>query len=391
MAVTARQATGEQGSDLAGSPAASGRDPAGDRPSAQPPSRQRGPKAWLHRHRNLVRGLIYLALAVVAGIFLYRKRGELSDVTSAFAGLRWYWVLAAVATQAVSMACLAEMQRRLFRAAGVRVSFGQMSQVTLASNAVAHSLPAGVLFAEGYAFRRYTRFGASRSTAAWSELSAGALAAAALAGVVLVGLGVSGGGTGIPRSELLPVAIVVFLGASGAAALFRDPTLLAKVLVWLLRHGRRVIPARWQPGITRTQEVVLEVRELEASYSMWAGAGLLSGLNWLADAACLAFALLALGAQVPWHGILLAFAAAQLLSMLPITPGGLGFVESGTTALLVAFGLTFGTATASVLVYRGVAFWLLTAVGWLAAGQLALGDRRNPPASDRPPGRRAPA
>jgi uncharacterized protein (TIRG00374 family) len=367
-----RQPTGTSGGAAVTGPAAllpdveSGRSPRPPRP---------GWKAWASRHRTLLQGFVYLALAVVAVIFLLRKRGEVADVIDAFTHLVWYWVLAAVATQAVAMACLAEMQRRLFRAAGLHVSFNRMNHVTLASNAVAHSLPAGVLFAEGYAFRRYTRLGANRSTAGWVELSAGALAAATLAGVVLLGLAVAGSDTGIPRGALLPAAVVVFLGAVGAAALFRDPTLLARVLVWILRRGRRVIPGRWQPAITSTQESVLEVRELEASYRMWVGAGLLSGLNWLADAACLAFALLALGTQVPWHGVLLAFAAAQLLSMLPITPGGLGFVESGTTALLVALGLTFATASASVLVYRGVAFWLLTAVGWLAAGQLALTER----------------
>jgi uncharacterized membrane protein YbhN (UPF0104 family) len=360
-------------------------DGEGAAPATEParsPPRRPDPRGWVRRHQLLLRGVFYLALAIVVAVFVYRKRGELANIGQELDGLRWYWVLAAVGTQAVAMASLAEMQRRLFRAAGVRASFLEMNEVTLASNAVAHSLPAGVVFAEGYAFRRYTRLGASRSTAAWVELSAGALAAATLAGVVLLGLAVAGGGTGIPRADLLPAAVIVFVGAVGAAALFRDPALLARVLVSVLRVGRRVIPARAQPAITATQRTVLEVEKLEAPYRMWAGAGLLSGLNWVADAACLVFALLALGADVPWHGVLLAFAAAQLLTMLPVTPGGLGFVESGTTALLVALGLTFASASASVLIYRGVAFWLLTGVGWLAAGRLAVSDRRRRP-SDR--------
>ena len=55
-------------------------------------------------------------------------------------------------------------------------------------------------------------------------------------------------------------------------------------------------------------------------------------------ARCLALSFLALGAGMPWKGLLLAYGAAQLAANLPITPGGLGVVEGSLTIALVAFG-----------------------------------------------------
>ena len=48
---------------------------------------------------------------------------------------------------------------------------------------------------------------------------------------------------------------------------------------------------------------------------------------WIGDLACLTVSFLAVGAGVPWRGLLLAYGAGQLAANLPITPGGLGVVE----------------------------------------------------------------
>ncbi len=99
--------------------------------------------------------------------------------------------------------------------------------------------------------------------------------------------------------------------------------------------------------------------------------------NWAADCACLALAFLAVGAGVPWRGLLLAYGAGQLASILPITPGGLGVVEGSLTIALVTFGGAEASTVAAVLVYRLISFWLALPVGWGAWGTLTLVGRRN--------------
>ena len=63
-------------------------------------------------------------------------------------------------------------------------------------------------------------------------------------------------------------------------------------------------------------------------------------------------------AQVPWQTSLAAFAFVRLLTVLPITPGGLGITELGLIATLAAGAGQQASAqvTAAVLLYRAVTY-----------------------------------
>jgi hypothetical protein len=98
--------------------------------------------------------------------------------------------------------------------------------------------------------------------------------------------------------------------------------------------------------------------------------------SWLADIAVLAVAFLALGAQPPWPGLLLAYCAGQIASSVPITPGGIGVVETGLTVTLVAFGGCTATTLAAVLLYRLISHWLIIPTGGVAWLLLRLTSSR---------------
>jgi uncharacterized protein (TIRG00374 family) len=59
-------------------------------------------------------------------------------------------------------------------------------------------------------------------------------------------------------------------------------------------------------------------------------------------------------------------AAAQLLALIPLTPGGVGFVEAGLVGTLTLAGVSGGDALASTLLYRLVAYWLPLPAGAVA-------------------------
>jgi len=61
--------------------------------------------------------------------------------------------------------------------------------------------------------------------------------------------------------------------------------------------------------------------------------------------------------------VLLAYAVAGLLALIPITPGGLGIVEAGLSALLILAGVPGGDAVVATLAYRIISYWLPIAVG----------------------------
>ena len=57
---------------------------------------------------------------------------------------------------------------------------------------------------------------------------------------------------------------------------------------------------------------------------------------------------------------------AELLALVPFTPGGLGFVEAGLVGTLTLAGVPVHAALTATLVYRLVAYWLPLLVGGVA-------------------------
>lgn len=88
--------------------------------------------------------------------------------------------------------------------------------------------------------------------------------------------------------------------------------------------------------------------------------------NRMFDFAALVAALAALGAHARASEVLMAYCVSQALALIPITPGGLGFVESGLTTLLVLVGVTADQAVVGTLLYRLIAFWMPIPLGALA-------------------------
>jgi hypothetical protein len=84
------------------------------------------------------------------------------------------------------------------------------------------------------------------------------------------------------------------------------------------------------------------------------------------DYMVLVVALLAVGAEPRPSLVLVAFAGSAVLGMIPITPGGLGFVEFGLVAMLTIAGIPGPTATLATLAYRLFQFWLPIPMGAIA-------------------------
>lgn len=326
------------------------------------------------RLRRFLRPVVQVAAVAVVAVFFYRERHVFTGFGSTMSRLRWSWVGLAFAAELASIPALAEAQIVVLRAGGVRADRVRMNMVTLASNAISLSVPAGVAFAEGYSFARYREFGASAAVAAWSELAAGAIAFAALAGVALAGAVIDSQGA---APILLPTLSVVLAGAAGAAELFRHPEVLVRATEWIERHVGRRVGALVGRVTERVRDAARSLGGVHPPVRTWAAAAGLSTANWLLDVACLAWAFRAVGARVPWAAVLLAFAGGKVVSSIGITPGGLGLVEGGLVATFVAYGTPGATAGAAVLVYRALTLVGLVAIGWAAVAVLAVQSRRD--------------
>ena len=95
-----------------------------------------------------------------------------------------------------------------------------------------------------------------------------------------------------------------------------------------------------------------------------------ASLNWLLDAASLWCFVAAFGAFVNPVELFAAYGIANVAGALPLTPGGLGVVDSVAPLLLISFGVTRSVATLGVLAWRLVNFWLPIPAG--AAAYVSL-------------------
>jgi len=114
-------------------------------------------------------------------------------------------------------------------------------------------------------------------------------------------------------------------------------------------------------GLVRQRDLMVEGLGARWKKALAAAVG-----NWLLDYMALVAALMAVGVQPRFSVVLLAYGAAAVLGMIPITPGGLGFVEAGLTAMLVLAGVPSADALLATLAYRIVSYWLPLPAGVVA-------------------------
>jgi uncharacterized protein (TIRG00374 family) len=308
-------------------------------------------------------------LLAITGVSLYLLAPALLEVFGAFDRLDEFnplWWVAMVLLQLGSYACIWELQRISVRAD--RHSPVVTSQ--LASNAFGRVVPGGVAAAGAMQYAMLTKAGVpparvASGMAASSVLVFGILLALPLLAVpaVLFGAPVD---VGLERAALIGGVLFLLLFLVGAAAILWDrPLVLAGRAAQSLRNRIR----RSKPPLTGLPDRLLRERNSVTMVlgERWWQALLLAVGRWLLDYLTLLAALTAVHADPRPSTVLLAFCAAQLLGTLPLTPGGLGFVEAGLTGTLVLAGVPAGAAVVATLGYRLVSFWLPIPAGGVAA------------------------
>ena len=83
--------------------------------------------------------------------------------------------------------------------------------------------------------------------------------------------------------------------------------------------------------------------------------------------------------------VLVAFALAGIIRMIPLTPGGLGIVEASLTGLLILADVDSSQAALATLAYRMASYWLPLLAGPVAYGLFVVRyrERRGLPAGER--------
>jgi len=175
--------------------------------------------------------------------------------------------------------------------------------------------------------------------------------------------------------ETAAIGLIVFFVASAVGAVLLSTD---RPLAWVGRVIQRVRNRlrRGAEPLHRLPERLLRERDriLATLGPRWKRALAATVGRWTFDYLTLLAALAAIGSHPRPALVLLAFCGAQVLAQIPVTPGGLGFVEAGLTAMLALAGVKAGDAVLATFAYRLFSYWMPLPLG-LAA--FALHKRRS--------------
>ncbi len=315
-------------------------------------ARQHPPK-W----RTLVKRAIPLAAAGAAIYVLFPAITKVLGAWPRLTSLDPVWFTVAVAAEAASFACNFGLQRLVLRAK----SWFAVVTAGLAGNSVTGCLPGGSAIGAGVQFQMLSTAGFDADTAVSGLAAISFMGVAALLGLplfaapaIIAGIRVS---PGLAHAALIGLAGFVLVDGLGALVLATDGPLATagriaqKAWNWLTR-GRHPIAGLDHRLLTDRDAIRTVLGE------HWQRALMLTTGRLALDYGCLLAALHATASSPQPALVLLAYAAAGILALIPITPGGVGIVEAGLASLLTLAGVHPADAVLATLAYRLASYWL---------------------------------
>lgn len=320
-----------------------------------------------------------IAVLAVAFLLVPQMRDALHDL-SLLRQLPIRWILVGAILEAISFIAYGLFTRGILPVNG-RPSFYSLLRIDVVGAGLTHVLPGGGAAASGLRFKMLRDRGVNGSDAALGAIVQGVGSAIVVCGLLVVGVFFV-----LPTSGSNPLYLVgAIVGISLVVVTVGGWVTMVKAEDFMVRVFRRAV-AR----IGDRDAVERSVRRFSARLSELANnprvlvhAVLWSVLNWLFDAASLYVFVYAFGYRVDIGSILVAFGLANALTIVPVTPGGVGVVEGVLVPALVGFGSPKSVALLGVLSWRVFNFWAPIPAGALAWVSLRVQSLKRSTASAR--------
>src|SRR5215471_11926033 len=343
---------------------------AGQKPSKQDRKQNRKQSTWRtwlpFVVKPLRRGIVIFALILIVEYLVVPELVGASRDLYLLGQVDAAWLVAGLALEGLSLFCYGLLTQAVLPRGSVNPGLSRLFRIDLAAAAVAHALPAGTLGSAGLGYKLFTDEGIKGRDAAVMMAAKGLGSTVVLNVLLWLSLVIS-----IPLAGFHPIyvtvaitgAVIMFAIAALAFGFIRGAKRASRILHFV---GDRI------PGLSGDR---LEQSLLDAAASLSAIARdrrtlvmslTWATLNWLLDAASLWCFVAAFGKFVNPVELFAAYGIANVAGALPLTPAGLGVVDSLAPLLLVSFGVTRSVATLGVLAWRLVNFWLPIPAGAIA-------------------------
>ena len=307
-------------------------------------------------------------LVLVTGVSLYLLLPSLVAVFASWRSLiqlTWYWAALALLSEAGSFVCLWELNRIALH----EKSWFTVVCTQLSGNTVGRIVPGGGATASAFSIAMLRRARVDVGQAAAALTASTSLQLGTALALPLLALPAIVGGArvdpSLETSAYLGAVVLVLLIAAGVLAFVFD-----RPLAWVGRGLQLVLnrTIRRSRKITDLPQKLLAQRDFVRTTigRHWEAAVLAAAGNTALDYLALLCALWAVSAQPRPALVILAYAGAKLLALIPLTPGGLGFVEAGLVGTLTLAGVAPEDALLATLTYRLVSYWLPIPAGGAA-------------------------
>jgi uncharacterized protein (TIRG00374 family) len=305
--------------------------------------------------RWLRRGAVLLVLLAVLDYLVLPQIAGTRKAFKLLGAIQPAWVVVAVGLEAASWVSYSLLTRSVIP--DDRPAYSWLFRSDLTALGVSHLLPGGAATATGLRFRLLHDGGIPKED-------------------VAVGMAVEAVGSTLVLATMLWVGLVLSIPLLGFHPLYVSSAivgalLLALVGLGILRRSAQEVPtqgflerlagrlpARFRSRVERAiREAAAQLHQLLTDKRALGVSAGWAAASWALDAASLWVFLAVYGHRVNPVSLLVAYGLANLLAVLPISPGGLGIIEGVLIPSLVGFGTPRAVAVLGVVTWRLFNFW----------------------------------
>jgi uncharacterized protein (TIRG00374 family) len=321
--------------------------------------------------RSLRRNAVWLVITLVSLYLVFPSLVSTFADWDQIARYSPVWLLVMFGLQVGVCACLWDLQRLALHGARWR----PVIAAQLSSNALSNIAPGGGPVGAALQYRILVAAGLDAPLVVSALTAVQLLVFAIVLGLPIIAIPAAVHGSvnrSLLAASVAAVAAFAVIVAAGAVLMRTD-----RPLEWVGRVVQSVRNRIRRHAVLTTdlpQRLLSQRDQITAVMGRsWKRALALAVGRWLLDFMTLFAALTAIGSHPRPSLVLLAFCGAKALGNIPLTPGGLGFVEAGMTALLALAGVDPANAVLATFVYRLFSYWLPLPFGLLG---IVLAPRR---------------
>lgn len=315
---------------------------------------------------------VFPLLCVLFLVFVWYNRAQADSFWHVLRGAALFPLLVAIALQIGTLFNQPALFQSIYTLVGIGAKWRELVPVVLAGRFINVVAPAAGLGETALLFEQAKRRNWETPRVALATTLYFGLNFAVFALILVVGfafLAVRGDLRSFEIVAAVPLLLGLFAGACLLVWLAKNPDAFARRAQQLATRLPRFLRDRFE-FLSSPDQVVREfsvaLRALRGERGGWLRPIVHALLVDLLEIAVLGACISAFAVPVTPVLLIAGYAVSTLFTIVSISPQGLGAVEGALGGTLVSLGVSLPHATAIVLLYRGLSFWLPLLVGFAA-------------------------